>query len=134
MGLALLCSVSNALTIESVWASIQLDEGIRPSNLPTYEMAEETTSENPETAATQSAIMFVGNLISQVLLFMGAVAVIFLTIAGMNYIFAFGKDERINKAKNGVFYTLFGLIIILLSYAITQGILQIVLRVDESVN
>jgi hypothetical protein len=118
--------------VNSAFAAIQLDDNLRPNNLPTFGAEEAVDNDHPETAATQTLIMFVGNLVSQALLFVGALAIIFLIIAGMNYIFAFGKDERIEKGKRGMFWSLVGLLVVLLSYAIVQGILQIVLQVDES--
>lgn len=133
--IAVLATVAFFGLVESSLAVIQLDENLRPDNLPSYELPEEGTIEdNPETRATQSVIMFVGNIIAQVLVFTGSIAIIFLIISGARYIFAFGKDEQIERGKRGVFWSLMGLIIILLSYAIVQGVLQIVLQVDESVN
>jgi len=120
--------------MQGAFAAIQLDENLRPSSLPTFDVAPEaTTDDNPETRATQTLILFVGSIVSQVLLFVGAITIIFLIIAGANYIFAFGKDERIEKGKLGMFWSLAGLVIIMLSYAIVQGIIQIILQVDESV-
>ncbi len=119
--------------MQGAMAAIQLDEGLRPSNLPSFEVAPEgTTDDNPETRATQTLILFIGNLVSQVLLFVGAITIIFVIIAGANYIFSFGKSERIEKGKRGMFWSIAGLLIILLSYAIVQGIIQIILQVDES--
>lgn len=121
--------------VEGSLAVIQLDENLRPENLPSYELPDEgTVDDNPETRATQSVILFVGSIVTQVLLFTGSIAIIFLIISGARYIFAFGKDEQIEKGKRGVFWSLMGLIIILLSYAIVQGVLQVILQVDESVN
>ncbi|MFA6024290.1 MAG: hypothetical protein WC777_03695 [Candidatus Gracilibacteria bacterium] len=120
------------LNADLSWAALQLDDNLRPDSLPTIEAEEAVDADHPETAATQTAIMFVGKIISQVLLFTGALTVIFIMIAGFNYIFAFGKDERIEKGKRGTTWALVGLLLILLSYAIVQGILQIVLQVDKS--
>ena len=134
-----LLTIATAFTLSmafssSSFAAIQLDDNLRPNNLPTFETADPTDTDHPETAATQTLILFVGSMISQVLLFTGALTIIFVIISGANYIFAFGKDERIEKGKRGLFWSLFGLLIILLSYAIVQGILQVVVQVDESVS
>lgn len=130
--LTVLAAVLFSFCVNSAFAAIQLDDNLRPNNLPTFNAEEAVDNDHPETAATQTLIMFVGNLVSQALLFVGALTIIFLIIAGMNYIFAFGKDERIEKGKRGMFWSLVGLLVILLSYAIVQGILQIILQVDES--
>lgn len=114
-------------------AAIQLPGYLQPSNLPGGTTAQEATdTDHPETAATQTLILYVGNLVSQVLLFMASIAIVFVIIAGGNYIFAFGKDERIERGKRGLFWSLMGLITILFSYAIVQGIISIILQVDSS--
>ncbi|MFA4815044.1 MAG: hypothetical protein WC924_00410 [Candidatus Gracilibacteria bacterium] len=130
--LTILAAVLFSFSVDSALAAIQLDDNLRPNNLPTIEIEEAVNDDHPETAATQTLIMFVGNIISQVLLFAGALTIIFLIIAGVNYVIAFGKDERIEKGKLGIVWSLVGLAIILLSYAIVQGVLQIILQVDES--
>lgn len=119
--------------VDGALAAIQLDDKLRPENLPTIEAEEAFNNNNPETAATNTLIMFVGSMISQVLLFTGALTIIFLIVSGVNYVFAFGKDERIEKAKRGIFWALVGLVTVLLSYAMAQGIIQIILQVDQSV-
>jgi disulfide bond formation protein DsbB len=131
--LTIAAALTVGFTVHPTWAAVQLDDSFRPENLPTFEMQEAVDPNHPETAATQSLIYYIGNFISQALLFTGALAVIFLIIAGLNYIFAFGKDERIERGKLGVMWSLIGLLMILLSYAIVQGILQLVVQVDESV-
>ncbi len=128
-------------------AAIQLDPNLRPEGLPTFgeesEDEEETAeSEDPpedtgdETpavyTATQTLVLFIGNIVSQVLLYAGAVSIIFLIVAGANYIFAFGKDERIEKGKRGIFWAITGLFIILLSYAIVRGLISLIVQVDVS--
>lgn len=113
-------------------AAIQLPDYLRPDNLPGAATATATSADHPETAATQTLILYVGNLVSQVLLFMGSIAVIFVILAGANYILAFGKDERIERGKRGIFWSMVGLVIILFSYAIVQGVISIILQVDSS--
>lgn len=115
-------------------AAIQMDDDFRPDNLPTYQSVEATDADHPETAATQTLILFVGKILSRVLLFAGSVSIVFMIIAGARYIFAFGKDNQIENAKRGIFWSVAGLVIVMLSYAIIQGVIQIILKVDESVN
>ena len=124
----------SALTVASpaAMAYIQLPTYLQPDNLPGGTPAEALNTDHPETAATQTLILYVGNLVSQVLLFMGSIAVIFLILAGGNYILAFGKDERIERGKRGIFWSVMGLITILFSYAIVQGVISIILQVDSS--
>jgi len=111
-------------------AAIQLDDNLRPDNLPDIEVAETTDNANSETLATQTIVLFIGNIVSQVLLFAGAVSIIFLIIAGGNYILAFGKDEHIEKGKRGIFWSITGLFTILLSYSIVKAIIAVLLQLD----
>lgn len=129
--LTVLAAVLFSLFADGALAAIQLDDNMRPESLPTFE-TQEGVEGKPETVATQTLIYYVGSLVAQVLLFTGAITILFLIWSGFNYITAFGKDEKIEKGKLGVFWSLVGLLIILLSYAIVQGVLQIVLQVDES--
>ncbi len=116
------------------FAAIQLNDTLRPSNLPDpIEIEDALTDANPETAATQTVILFVGRLMSRVLVYAGVVAVAFLVVAGANYILAFGKDERIEKGKRGIFWAVMGLIVIMFSYALVQAVISIILKVDVSV-
>ena len=64
--LSVLAAICFSLFVNGALAVIQLDESLRPSNLPSFAVAEEGTGEdNPETRATQTLILFVGNLVSQ---------------------------------------------------------------------
>lgn len=117
---------------QSAFAAIQLPDSLRPNNLPDFDTAEAIDEDHPESAATQTIILFVGNMVSQVLLFMAGIAIIFIVLAGSNYILAYGKDERIERGKRGMFWSVAGLVIILLSYSIVQGVISVILQVDSS--
>jgi len=112
-------------------AAIQLDGSLKPSNLPDITVQAEIDEGAPETAATRTLIIYVGNLVSKVLVFAGAVSIAFLIFAGANYILAFGKDERIERGKRGLFWSIAGLLVILLSYAIVRGVISIIMQFDS---
>ncbi len=131
--LVILGSVLFWLMVSPALAAIQLPGDLKPNNLPVFvEPAEAISEDHPETAATQTLILFVGKMTSRVLIFAGAIAVFSLILSTTHYILAFGKDARITKGKNGMFWALIGLLIILLSYAIVQAILSLALQVDSS--
>jgi hypothetical protein len=114
--------------------AITLNDSYRPDNLPTFDLDSvvATSDTNPETAATQAIIFFVGNIVSQVLLFAGAVAILFIIFSSGIYIFAFGDDTKIDKGKRGLMWSVIGLVIIMLSYAITRGVISIILKIDSA--
>jgi hypothetical protein len=113
-------------------AVIQLDPAMKPENLPSLVTPlAPSDPNNPESAFTQTLIFFVGDrIIAPALVFAATVTIIFLILSGYNYITAFGKDEKIEKGKRGIFWSLFGLLIILASYSIVQAILSIISQVD----
>ena len=115
----------------TAFASIQLEDDFRPSNLPTLGTTQTASSaDHPESAATQTLILYVGKLVGQVLVFCGALTVIFLIIAGAKYAFAYGVDDRIEQAKRGITWSIFGLIIIILSYSIVRGVIKLLVSTD----
>lgn len=123
----------------NTFAVVQLDDSLRPINLPNFQEItdeainnEANKSQKSEYTATQATILFVGNIVSKALMFVGALAVLFLMIAGGNYILAFGKDERIEAGKLGMFWSVVGIFVVLLSYAGVKGLIEIFLQLDAS--
>lgn len=121
-----------------VLAVIQLDDSLRPPNLPSFSditsqaMEDAQEGQAGEVTATTATILFVGNLLSQILVFVGSLTIIFLIVSGVNYILAFGKDERIERGKRGIFWSLMGLLIVLVSYAAVKGMISLLLQLDSS--
>lgn len=132
-GYALVYGIATLDLSTNVLGVIQLDDSLRPDGLPAFDesiVQSAPDANNPESSVSQSAILFIGALLSQVLLFLGAVGVIILIVAGANYIFAFGKEERIQKGKDGLFWAIMGLLVVLLSYAIVQGFIRLLVLID----
>lgn len=113
-------------------AAIQLDNSLRPQNLPDISVEQQDENTPAAVAATQPIIIYVGEIVSRALLFAGSVSMIFLIMAGAQYILAFGKDERIERGKRGMTWSVIGLVVILLSYAIVQGIIRILIQLDAT--
>jgi uncharacterized membrane protein len=67
-------------------------------------------------------------VVSMLLYFVGTVAVLFLIIAGFQFILAAGNPDGVQKAKAAALNTVFGLIIIILSSAAVKFILNAVVR------
>ena len=116
----------------NAFASIQLEDDFRPSNLPTLQTTSEiaTVEGHPEAAATQTLILYVGKIVGQVLVFCGALTVIFIIIGGAKYVFAYGSDDKIGEAKRGITWSVIGLILIILSYSIVRGIIKLLVSTD----
>jgi hypothetical protein len=60
------------------------------------------------------------NIVNILLFIVGAIAVIMIVIGGLRYILTQGDQSSIQQAKNTVLYSIIGLIIALLAYAIVN--------------
>lgn len=55
---------------------------------------------------------------------LGAIAVLIIVIAGLQYVISAGDPQKVNKAKNTIIYALVGLAIAILSYAIVAFVFE----------
>ena len=62
-------------------------------------------------------------IINYFLGFLGILAVIMVIYGGVTYVTAAGQDEQIGNAKKIIMYSLIGIIVILLSFAVVNTIL-----------
>lgn len=54
----------------------------------------------------------------------GAVAVIIITIAGIQYVISQGEPDKTRKAKDAILYTLIGLAVTVLAFAIVRFVMR----------
>lgn len=77
-----------------------------------------------------------GQLMSQVINFLlvwgGAIAVLFVIIGGFRYIVSMGNQEGVEKARQTVLYAILGLIIIFLAYLAVAYLLGDILGVKPA--
>ncbi len=64
------------------------------------------------------------SLISTLLLWAGAITLLFIIIGGFRYIFSMGNQESVEKARNTVLYAILGAVIIYLSYLFVSYLLN----------
>lgn len=76
---------------------------------------------NPAPGATNFGDLLV-DIIRILLIFSGAVAVLFLIIGGFRYIISSGNAEQVEGAKKTILYALLGLIIIFIAFILVQFI------------
>ena len=62
----------------------------------------------------------IGKIIGAVLSFVGVIFFALLVYAGLTWMMAMGKEEKINEAKEMIFAAAIGLIVVLAAYAITM--------------
>lgn len=75
----------------------------------------------PQTCANKGTITVVFNI---AFIIIGAMALLFMVIAGARYALSKGEPENIQKAKNEVKYSAIGLIIVALAAAIVNLVIN----------
>ncbi len=58
--------------------------------------------------------------------FVAGLAILFLIIGGIYYLTAFGDDKRMEEGKKIITYTVYGLVIILISYSVVTTLNAII--------
>lgn len=69
----------------------------------------------PQPSADQSEV---ATIISVALGIIGALALLMITVSGLRYITSAGNPEKVSKAKNGIIYSLVGLVVAISAEAI----------------
>ena len=77
-------------------------------------------------------ITFFRNVINQLIGFTAALAVLFLIVGGYQYLTAVGNDEQIKQAHKTITWSLGGLLLALLAFAIVQILVNIDFDTTES--
>ena len=75
----------------------------------------------PTPDANQS---FLETVLSIVFGIIGALSLLIITVSGLRYITADGDPQRISQAKNGIIYSLVGLVIALAAQAIVSFVVN----------
>ena len=73
---------------------------------------------------TLTADQILTNVLNTFYFIVGAVAVIVIIFAGINYALSGGDSGKVTRAKNMILYAIIGLIIILSAYAITNFVIR----------
>lgn len=63
------------------------------------------------------------NIFGGILIVAGVVAVIFIIVSSIQYIISMGDASKIKKAKDGILYSVVGLIVTSLAFVIIQFVL-----------
>ena len=77
---------------------------------------------NPTKGTNLGDILF--DVINALLLFAGAVAVLFLIIGGFRYVVSTGNPEQVEAAKKTILYAILGLIIIFIAFVLVKLVQQ----------
>lgn len=112
-------------TVAGILASLMIMAG---SVMPVYAQGFISPQDNPTAISTAtggqtSARQLVLQIINFVLGFLGLIAVIMVIYGGFLYVSAAGNQEKIEQGKKIIMYTIAGIIVILLSFAIINTVL-----------
>lgn len=80
-------------------------------------------SETPKVNVPQKTVdpmKIVVNVINYALLFIGAIAFIFVVWGGIQFVTSGGDSEKVAKARNTLLYAIVGVIVVVLAWGIVQ--------------
>jgi len=76
-------------------------------------------------SADDNAEDLIGTLINTLLFVVGALSVIMIIVGGIFYAISNGDAGKITKAKNTIMYSVVGLVVALLAYAIVNWVVRV---------
>lgn len=86
-------------------------------------------SDNPDSEVCKSqnddANALIGTIVNTLLFVIGALAVVMIIASGIMYTTSTGDSGRVTRAKNTLTYSIVGLLIAFLAYAIVNWVLQL---------
>ena len=86
----------------------------------------------PDAPIEEDLPMITTNIVKNVILICGLVAVVFIIIGGVAYITSSGDGNKTKKAKDTIFYAVIGLIICALAFAIVNWVISSTLKQGTS--
>lgn len=79
---------------------------------------------NAAVGGETSARALIVNIVNFFLFFLGLIATIMIIYGGVTYITAGGEQDKVDSAKKIIMYAVVGIIVVLLSFAIVNTVLQ----------
>lgn len=67
----------------------------------------------------------IGDVINTLLFVIGALSVVMIIVAGIFYVISTGDSGKVAKAKNTLMYSIVGLVVAFLAYAIVNWVLKL---------
>ncbi len=88
-----------------------------------------TCAESPDTEVCQNkdedAGDLIGTLVNVLLFIVGSLAVIMIIVSGILYVISTGDAGKVAKAKNTLMYSVVGLVVAFIAFAIVNWVLDI---------
>ncbi|MFA6528983.1 MAG: hypothetical protein WCT46_05605, partial [Candidatus Gracilibacteria bacterium] len=119
-------AITLMLTAQAALAAYGMPEDYKPSNI----VDTRTGTGTVYNASTVTSI--ITDLISGLLAIIGIAAVFFLVANGLIYATSLGQQDKIDKAKKGITWSIIGLVAVLFSYILVRFVIKILLGIDEA--
>lgn len=84
-------------------------------------LSEITPGDLPQTTADKAHLLEIKNIVLNII---GAMALLLIVIAGFRYVVSAGDPQKAAKARNGVVYSLVGLVIAIAANAIVTFVIN----------
>lgn len=114
--------ILDSILTHVVKAQVSLPDDIRPETLPAI------SGGNIESQVSK----LTGDVVLTAIQFAGALAIIFIIIAGFRYVFSAGDEEDLGKAKSGIIWSIVALVILILSYTIVASIFNLSVKLGSN--
>jgi hypothetical protein len=113
--------------VQYAWARVSLDTDYKPEYSPAVKLGE-TSADVPSNFANLILQILAGGL-----LYLAApVAILIIAIAGLIAVISHGNQALTEKAKKTLVSAIIGLLVIIFSWIIVKGILDLVLQTDNN--
>lgn len=76
----------------------------------------------------QNATSYVSTIVNTLLYLLGAVAVIMIIYGGIRYTLSMGDAAKVQAAKNTILYSVVGLVVAILAYAIVNFVVKTMVK------
>ena len=100
---------------------IRINNAFKPINAP------DAINQNYTSDTVNAFLQFIAGSIIEIT---AGIAIFVLVIAGYMFVTAGGDEGRIDKAKEIIKYTIFGMAMIILSFVIVKTIISLIIEVD----
>ncbi len=118
--------IITALTTAPTLAQVKFDEQFRPKQAITISTTN-TKGQDQIITATSPISATIQILASGLLYIAAPLAVLMLVIGGLRYVTSHGDQTQAEEAKKNITWAIIGLIVIILSWAIIENIIRILI-------
>jgi len=126
-------TLTTTMTIaQSALAAYGIPDEYKPSNIAESWSAQQEGYTDEQKYNTKSITYILADLVSGLLAIVGIAAVYFLVSNGLSYATSMGQQDKIDKAKKGITWSIIGLAAVLFSYILVRFVIKVLFTIDES--